>query len=257
MKETLSKQFFSQSELPEILNIAKSRIMTIVGAGGKTTLLHSLSLAFLEGSFKTLLTTSTHMMRPDSLSEAVFVEKEEVKMLYQAFRLSNLAALGLPCQRNAASPIKWASPSPDFLQNIAALPDKIICEGDGSKGLPLKVPRSKEPVFYPGTDTVLGVIGLSALHRPVRDLVFGWEVSPISLPELVTPELLVKIALSPRGLQKKVQKETFHVIFNQADTLEEEDYPAIASAAKKIRDNGVFCHIVSLKYSYFLKDPAR
>lgn len=39
--------------------------------------------------------------------------------------------------------------------------------------MPVKIPRQGEPVLYPGTDTVIGVIGLSCLGQPASECLFG------------------------------------------------------------------------------------
>lgn len=257
------------------LHLETSRSITLIGAGGKTTLLYALSTALAQKE-NTLLTTTTHIMEPRDLPDAVFITKEDRDALATAFRTSRLVALGIPVSKNrfcsnahvsadlsSASPKtatpKWASPSLSFLRKIRDIPSRIVCEGDGSRRLPVKIPREGEPVFFPGTDTVIGVIGLSCLGQSARDCLFGWDpdVTRPGFPELrvalaeshgrITPSILTHIALSPEGLSKQTDVRHLRVLFNQADCLSESALRDMQKEAQKIRDNGVCCHIVSLK----------
>lgn len=235
------------------MQLENSRIITLVGAGGKTSLLYALCTEFAQRE-KTLLTTTTHIWEPNDLSGAILVTDEDAEQLKTAFLSSRLAALGKPGK-------KWSSPSLSFLYRIRNIPSRIVCEGDGSRRLPVKIPRENEPVFYPETDTVIGVIGLSCLGKPAETCLFGYSPDShrlsVDFPQLdillreekgrMTPRVLEMIALSPRGLKKGVTKEKFHVVFNQADCLSAQDRTIMQTIAKKIRDNGDGCHIISLK----------
>lgn len=249
MKSGFSRQNFHNSELPDLLGVRESRIITLVGAGGKTTLLYALSHSFSNSGFRTLLTTTTHIFRPDPEDLSVFLVEDENKTTVQkAFSHSSLTALGIPSKQKG----KWKSPSSFFLRSISSIPDKIVCEGDGSKGLPIKIPRAHEPMLFPKTDTVIGVLGLSSLGCPTREYLFGWERWKDSLPEIVTPSLLSRIAMAPDGIFKNCQNAKKLLIFNQADTLSEGNADALMKEIKKIRDNGIICLVASLEEMFLL-----
>ena len=147
------------------LHLETSRSITLIGAGGKTTLLYALSTALAQKE-NTLLTTTTHIMEPRDLPGAVLITKEDRDALATAFRTSRLVALGIPVSKNrfcsnahvsadlsSASPKtatpKWASPSLSFLRKIRDIPSRIVCEGDGSRRLPVKIPRRESRSFSP------------------------------------------------------------------------------------------------------------
>ena len=237
------------------MHLEHSRRITLTGAGGKTSLMYALAQE-MSRQHKVLMTTTTHILPPRDLTGAVPVTREQPEQLLSAFAQSRLVALGIPEQHSG----KWASPSMSFLQDIARIPDRVRCEGDGSRRLPVKIPGKREPVFFPGTDTVIGVIGLSCLHQPARDCLFGLE-GIRHIPALyaaleayggrISPEALREIALSPLGLQKGVTDERYLIIFNQADCLSRRDLACMQDIAQKIRDNKPECFIVSLKKGCF------
>lgn len=256
-------------EFISALPLSDHKIITIVGAGGKTTLLYALAERLSKRNKNILLTTTTHIKRPSEalcLSGWSLVEKEDKTLLSQSFSEHSVVCLGIPVQKQPKNQIsgdtvtnKWHSPTLPFLENIQSIPDYILCEGDGSKRLPVKIPRENEPVLFPGTELVLGIIGLSCLDRPIEDTLFGWKAkenqdffySLLRTTEgkehRITPYTLFHIATSHRGLQKATTNLEFHVIFNQADLLSESQLFEIEKISQNIRDNGTPCHIVSLK----------
>lgn len=262
------------------MHLDDSRIITLTGAGGKTTLLYALT-GYLSRTENTLLTTTTHIMEPRDLPNAILVTREDAAALRAAFLSSRLAALGIPVSgpSGAAGPsetpaaagaagrpvpttgdshavadgsvLKWHAPSLSFLDEIRDIPARIVCEGDGSRRMPVKIPRQGEPVLYPGTDTVIGVIGLSCLGQPASECLFGWTAAKLKNDVRITPDILAQIALSGQGLRKGVTTQHYHVLFNQADCLDMTALRAMQETAQKIRDNGTDCHIVSLKHHIF------
>lgn len=237
------------------MHLDDSRIITLTGAGEKTTLLYALA-GYLSRTENTLLTTTTHIMEPRDLPNAILVTREDAAALRAAFLSSRLAALGIPVSGPSGAAadrpvLKWRAPSLSFLEEIRDIPARIVCEGDGSRRMPVKIPRQGEPVLYPGTDTVIGVIGLSCLGQPASECLFGWTAAKLENDVRITPDILAQIALSGQGLRKGVTTQHYHVLFNQADCLDMTALRAMQETAQKIRDNGTDCHIVSLKHHIF------
>lgn len=89
------------------MHLDDSRIITLTGAGGKTTLLYALT-GYLSRTENTLLTTTTHIMEPRDLPNAILVTREDAAALRAAFLSSRLAALGIPVSgpSGAAGPLE-------------------------------------------------------------------------------------------------------------------------------------------------------
>ena len=151
----MNKYFFNH-DLSPLLGLADSQIITFIGGGGKTSLMNTLGKEFASHGYPTLLTTTTHIMKPDFLSDESYIENEDLGQLANIFtnlkkNTLPLAALGIP-EKVVNSTVKWRSPSSDFCKKIAEFSKKfstknpykflkILCEGDGSKRLPIKLPR--------------------------------------------------------------------------------------------------------------------
>ena len=229
----MNKYFFNH-DLSPLLGLADSQIITFIGGGGKTSLMNTLGKEFASHGYPTLLTTTTHIMKPDFLSDESYIENEDLGQLAYIFtnlkkNTLPLAALGIP-EKVVNSNVKWRSPSSDFCKKIAEFSKKfstknpykflkILCEGDGSKRLPIKLPKDGEPVFFPKTDTVIGVIGLSCLGKPIKETLFRYELLPnltsldnyfiksLQSADIVTTDFLYRLCLSEKGLSKNITSQ--------------------------------------------------
>ena len=274
----MNKYFFNH-DLSPLLGLADSQIITFIGGGGKTSLMNTLGKEFASHGYPTLLTTTTHIMKPDFLSDESYIENEDLGQLANIFtnlkkNTLPLAALGIP-EKVVNSNIKWRSPSSDFCEKIAEFSKKfstknpykflkILCEGDGSKRLPIKLPKDGEPVFFPRTDTVIGVIGLSCLGKPIKETLFRYELLPnltsldnyfiksLQSADIVTTDFLYRLCLSEKGLRKNITSQKFCIIFNQADILDEKALAEVITLRNQLQTKGICPHIISVKNNYII-----
>lgn len=274
----MNKYFFNH-DLSPLLGLADSQIITFIGGGGKTSLMNTLGKEFASHGYPTLLTTTTHIMKPDFLSDESYIENEDLGQLANIFtnlkkNTLPLAALGIP-EKVVSSNVKWRSPSSDFCEKIAEFSKKfstknpykflkILCEGDGSKRLPIKLPKDGEPVFFPKTDTVIGVIGLSCLGKPIKETLFRYELLPnltsldnyfiksLQSADIVTTDFLYRLCLSEKGLRKNITSQKFCIIFNQADILDEKALAEVITLRNQLQTKGICPHIISVKNNYII-----
>ena len=274
----MNKYFFNH-DLSPLLGLADSQIITFIGGGGKTSLMNTLGKEFASHGYPTLLTTTTHIMKPDFLSDESYIENEDLGQLANIFtnlkkNTLPLAALGIP-EKVVNSNIKWRSPSSDFCEKIAEFSKKfstknpykflkILCEGDGSKRLPIKLPKDGEPVFFQKTDTVIGVIGLSCLGKPIKETLFRYELLPnltsldnyfiksLQSADIVTTDFLYRLCLSEKGLRKNITSQKFCIIFNQADILDEKALAEVITLRNQLQTKGICPHIISVKNNYII-----
>ena len=286
------KKIFFNHNLSSLLGLTDSHILTFTGGGGKTSLMNTLGIEFAKQRIPTLLTTTTHIMKPEFLPSKACIEEENLEQISSFFTnleedILPLAALGIP-EKTIYNKVKWKSPSINFMKKLSLFSRKysnislrILCEGDGSKRLPIKLPKDGEPVFFPKTDTVIGVIGISCLGKPIKEMLFRYELLPeliftqkkkqltdvsnqssqtqknfTKLPQTthnITTDFLYWLCLSENGLRKNISSEKFCIVFNQADVLDEKALAEMITLRNKIRDEGISCHILSLKNKYIIK----
>ena len=125
----------------------RSFTVTVIGSGGKTSLIRRLAVSLAPG--RKILITPTTKMFPFSPGEVP--PSVNVKGIFNEAS-GKLESLPL-CE----------------LEKIIPSYDLVFIEGDGSKGLPLKAWAEHEPVVPPFTDITIGILPLWPLGKPVSE----------------------------------------------------------------------------------------
>ena len=197
-------------------------ILSLVGGGGKTTTMFVLAERFAAEGKKVLVTTTTHIRRPDN---GFAEDAEGVRARWAEGRY---AVLG-----TRASTGKLSMPPEALLRTLMEEADLVLIEADGAKRLPCKVPAAHEPVILPECGTVLAVAGMDAVGQPLAQACFRTEEAQALLGkgpgERLTPEDLARILASERGARKGVGSRAYHVVLNKCDD------PERTAAALEIR----------------------
>lgn len=188
----------------------KGHVVSLVGGGGKTTLLYQMAAHCARKGWHVLAATTTHIQQPNHN----FARTEaELEALWAA---EEYAVLGTPDGCG-----KLTAPPPELLRRWMQRADAVFLEADGAKRMPCKAPAEHEPVLLPECDTVLAVAGLSALGRPLREVCFRLDEACTLLhtaPDAsLTPELLVALLADEAGGRKLVGERAFYAVLNQAD----------------------------------------
>lgn len=197
----------------------KGHIVSLVGGGGKTTLLYAMARLCAAKGWRVLVSTTTHIQRPETGWVQTLAERNV------RWNAGTYAVAGLPAEAG-----KLKSLPPETLHLWMQGADLVLLEADGAKRLPCKVPAEHEPVILPESDVVLAVAGLSAGERPLKEVCFRLEQVCTLLeatPEtLLTPPLLAKLLASEQGGRKNVQERVFYAVLNQADTPQRQAFGA-------------------------------
>ena len=154
-------------------NINNKDIITIVGAGGKTSLMFSAS-SLLRKNYKVLVTTTTNIYVPDEklydemimLSEIKddnyknIIEKSKNGVYIIGNYIENKLGENKPKIKGLNSKI---------LDEISPYFDIVLIEGDGSKEKPLKGWKDDEPVIYNKSTKVIGVVDISSIGLEINE----------------------------------------------------------------------------------------
>ena len=201
----------NEKELPFLAE--KGHIVSLVGGGGKTTLLYAMAAHCARKGWRVLVMTTTHIRQPAS---GYAPDDAALTALWQA---GHYAVVGTPVENE-----KLTLPQPQLLRRMAQA-DAVFVEADGAKHHPCKLPAAHEPVLLPQSDIVLAVAGLSALGKPLRKVCFRYDtIRPQFLaaaPDApLTPPVLAQLLASTQGGRKAVGDRQFYAVLNQADTPE-------------------------------------
>ena len=194
------------------LNNMENPVIAVVGAGGKTRIVMTLSEEYKQQNRKAIITTSTHMQKPTNNEVITYFSPQRLKEKLESDTIAWVA-----CDSEDG---KISSPTAEMLSLIYSLGVPVIMEADGAKRLPCKAPAQKEPVIPKEADLVVGVLGMDAIggridqvcHRPnqVANLLC------VETSHIVTWQDLVEIAVSENGLRKNVADSMeYYIVFNK------------------------------------------
>ena len=223
-------------------------IVSLVGAGGKTTMLYLMAKKAASFGKRVLVTTTTHIMVPQDA-----VMAWDVRRVHELWRIGTYAVIGAKEEQEK----KLCSPEQAFLKQMMSEADLVLVEADGAKHFPCKVPASHEPVILPECDIVVGVAGLSALGGAIGQQCFrkadvlaflncyhsrqedasGTKAGQIGASHRLTADELAAILASCDGTAKNTGNREYYVCLNQCDN--EEILKEAVRIAKLLQQNGI------------------
>jgi probable selenium-dependent hydroxylase accessory protein YqeC len=165
--------------LKEVFGIQSGEVISLVGAGGKTTLMSVMARELANENVKVISTTTTKIFDWQVSGDILIVEKDEDKMVdllrqaFQEYRHTTLASERLFVEG------KLKGISPELVIRIAELKqvDYLIIEADGAARQSLKAPNATEPIIPQNTTLVIAVVGIDALGlKLTRENVFRPEI---------------------------------------------------------------------------------
>lgn len=180
-------------------------VISITGGGGKTSLMVKLANIFSSYGERVLVTTTT---------------KVQSNLVFDG---------GATCLWNYQNG-KCVNPGEAVIKENLVKYDKTIIEADGSRGLPLKFHTQRDPVVIDETDSTLCVVGLSALGKPIKDVLFGYEdliKETTPLPPICSLSFIEKLIDHPSCVQKDKKGRYSFIVFNQADVVSAEEIEKI------------------------------
>lgn len=222
--------------LTDVLDIENSSIVSIVGAGGKTTLMFQLAQE-LKDKGRVLVTTTTKIYVPDKRQFDYLVIGEDSKkfpcgqdILEKKHCISGEALGNSPFTTKNNEIYPWfsrittinkgiwvygeginednklTSVGDNELRKIIEAFHYVLIEADGSKGKPLKGWRDDEPVISEFTTCTIGVLSGQTLGMNINEKnVHRLENFPGKLEGIVSEEDLIEVIFNPKGMFNNVK----------------------------------------------------
>lgn len=192
----------------------KKHTICLVGGGGKTTVMYELAAAWAACGRKVLVLTSTHILQPADGSFAA--DAAAVHNLWQQRRY---AVIGTPELATG----KLTLPPQSVYEALKLQADVILCEADGSRHHPCKVPAEYEPVLLPDCDMVIAVAGMDALGNSLQQACQRPQPAAALLgcgaEKILDAQMLTVLLLSEQGARKNVGARTYYIVLNKCDLL--------------------------------------
>lgn len=202
-------------------------VISIVGAGGKTTMMFQLALNFAEKKIPVLTTTTTRIFYPTPDQSDHVIISNDIR------DITARAAEWLSQHHHITAAKAFDSKTNKLIGFDANVIDRlwrsglfrwIIVEADGAAGRPVKAPAKHEPVIPSTTTRLIGVVGMKCLGKPLdsqwvhRPEVFA-EITGLNIGETIREQNIVKLILHPSGLMKNSPEKSLKFVWlSQADT---------------------------------------
>ncbi|HEY7817795.1 MAG TPA: selenium cofactor biosynthesis protein YqeC, partial [Vicinamibacteria bacterium] len=147
--------------LVDAFSIEKGDVVSLVGAGGKTTVLYALSMELRRRGLSVVATCTTHLQLPKSgTTTPPLVVAGEVDNWLAAVKaaLSRYGSVTVIENRDREDKLQGIDPA--MIDPLRSLADCVVIEADGARGRSLKAPADHEPVVSTETTVSVVIVGL-------------------------------------------------------------------------------------------------
>jgi len=224
------------SSLTEALGIGAREVISLVGAGGKTTLMFRLAKELSLRGKKVVTTTTTKILEPASEeTDCLFVDSGEERIKdFVRDHLNQYDHITIACERLESGKLKGVTPN--LVDELCRFPgvDAVIIEADGAARRPVKAPRESEPVIARSTSLTVGILGVDGLEMKLNEEnVFQAErvskITGIPMGERLTDEAMATLVTHPEGILRGTPSSSRVIAF-----LNKVDIPNGVAKAKSI-----------------------
>jgi len=195
--------------LKDALDIHYCDVISLVGAGGKTTLMVALAKELAATGETVVTTTTTKIFDWQAPGFCLILETDEDKMiahLIQELKKYNHVTLA---SERLIDEGKLKGISPELLARLAELEQiaYIIIEADGAARKPLKAPNATEPIIPQSTSLTIPIVGIDALgSRLNRENVFRPEIASrltgLPLGSVISADTITPLMTHTEGIIK-------------------------------------------------------
>lgn len=214
-------------QLKEALGLREGEMVSLIGAGGKTTTLLQLAKELRDAGKKVLVTTTTKIFKPSKPHvDRLFIVEDVDALLREAAKLDPPLIIGagskLDEDKLIGLPARWLDEIATS-QHFAA----VLVEADGAASRLFKVPSEGEPVVPDTTGLTVWIVSIKVIGKPldgtsVHRAEAAAALSGMPLGTPVTEQLIVNLARHPEGCLKGIPLGSRKsAMINQADNREE------------------------------------
>jgi probable selenium-dependent hydroxylase accessory protein YqeC len=189
-------------ELSKVLDMKVHSIVSIVGAGGKSTLMYTLAEEFRK-DYKCLVTTTTKIYVPyNEQYDFIAVGAEEFSQLKHNSN-NGIYVYG----SNVNEENKLIGVSPKKLEYILSNFQYVFIEADGSKRKPIKGWKNTEPVICKATTQTIGIISVESIGKEINEenvhrVNEFLSITNTTENDIISEDNIVSLVFHPKGLFK-------------------------------------------------------
>lgn len=197
--------------LADRIGVLGRELISIVGAGGKSTILFTLGRDLAAPSGRVILTTTTKMAEHQVTEPTCWSDDPSNVDAALLSGTPLFVAIG-------RVPGKITGPTPDAVDRLFSetTADDLIVEADGARSMSIKAPADHEPAIPSLSTTVVVVAGIDAVGRPVSEVAHRPDlvakIAGIAEDDLLTVEDAAAVLLHRNGGLKNIPADSRVVV---------------------------------------------
>jgi len=231
------------SLLDSQINSFKGQIISVIGGGGKSSLLKKIGQELVKLNLKVILTTTTKIEqfpntelillkgRPQDIPEELTYMLDEHKIVMVA--------------KDRYKKEKLVGVDAETVRKFKKYANIVLVEADGARQRPFKTHLPHEPVIPAATDKVIMVIGSEIVHQPLNDetvhraelFAKKWNMA---LEAKLTRKIIAKELLSTAGYTRNIPITSSIAIFINKTDLNLDGAKSLAEYLMKQCDYPIF-----------------
>ncbi len=230
-------------QLSDLIDLPEQPLISIVGAGGKTTTMYTLARELARQGRRVVTTTTTQIFMPtQDETEKLIVEAETstlLKMVKTAWKQYRHVTVATAMNdRGKLVSLHLDIPSLLFHEGGA---DAVIIEADGARHRAIKAPADYEPVVPSETNMALLLMSAEAINKPLSEEIAHRPeriaaVTGVNAGDVLTPEVVARLVTRERGALKSIPGTARVYLLITHVTLERRE--AALELARLVRDSG-------------------
>jgi len=195
--------------LCDAIHVRRGDIVSLVGAGGKTSAMYRLAGELWESGWRVVTTTTTMIYPPTrAQSQQLVVEADAGKALSQVADALGAGRATTLATRRLEAEGKLLGIGANLIPKLARLADVVIVEADGARARSLKAPADHEPVVPAATTVLIPVVGIDAVgHRIDEERVHRPELlarlTGHAAGDTISTSMVAKLLVSAEGALKR------------------------------------------------------
>ena len=238
------------SLLCDLIDLPAHPLISIVGAGGKTTTMYTLASELAQRGGRVITTTTTQIFFPEPGQTGTLIVAAETPTLlemisaaWQQYRRVTVAGAIIRADKLAG--LQPGQPYELLMHSGAGA---VIVEADGARHRMIKASAEHEPVIPTHTNIALLMMSAGAINRPLSAEVAHrperiTSIVDMSLGEILTPIRIARLVTSEQGALKHIPKDaTTYLLITHASLTSQDALKELVSLVRTSpRVAGVLC----------------
>lgn len=197
--------------LTELLNLPARPLISIVGAGGKTTTMYTLANELAAQGKRVITTTTTHIFLPRTGETDTLIVAPETAQLLKMIAVAWKEHRRITVAKGVIGAGKLAGLQPEQPYDLLLKSgtNAVLVEADGARHLKIKAPAEYEPVVPPQTNVALLLMSAEVINQPLSGEIAHRpeqiaKVADMHLGDILSPVHIARLMTSEQGAMKAI-----------------------------------------------------